>query len=152
MKNWTICKGCYNKNGRENINNSVIENEICISHQQPKFKKINNNNINSPNVPAYENHRHVFVGTSNVGKTYFMLKILEKSGNKRPIHLITRSPNQYPNYETSINNKPIDKIKGSVATFVDMLGTRNSSQIDEFFTRGKQENLDVYYISQSYFG
>ena len=32
-----------------------------------------------------------------------------------------------------------------------MLGARNSSQIDEFFTRGGHENLDVYYISQSYF-
>ena len=32
-----------------------------------------------------------------------------------------------------------------------MLGAKNSSQIDEFFTRGKHEDLDVYYISQSYF-
>ena len=33
-----------------------------------------------------------------------------------------------------------------------MLGARNSSQIDEFFTRGRHEDLDAYYISQSYFG
>ena len=33
-----------------------------------------------------------------------------------------------------------------------MLGAPNSSQIDEFFTRGRHENFDVYYISQSYFG
>ena len=33
-----------------------------------------------------------------------------------------------------------------------MLGARNSSQIDEFLTRGRHEDLDVYYISQSYFG
>ena len=32
-----------------------------------------------------------------------------------------------------------------------MLGAKNSSQIDKFFTRGKHEDLDVYYISQSYF-
>ena len=36
--------------------------------------------------------------------------------------------------------------------FDDMLGARNCSQIDEFFTRGRHENLDVYYISQSFFG
>ena len=30
-----------------------------------------------------------------------------------------------------------------------MLGAKNSSQIDEFFTRGRHEDLDVYYISQS---
>ena len=28
---------------------------------------------------------------------------------------------------------------------------KNSSQIHEFFTRGRHEDLDVYYISQSYF-
>ena len=33
-----------------------------------------------------------------------------------------------------------------------MLGATNSSQIDEFITRGRHEDLDVYYISQSYFG
>ena len=81
-----------------------------------------------------------------------MLKVLEKIGNKRPINIITRSPNQYPNYKTSVDIKPINKYKGSVVIFDDMLGAKNSSQIDEFFTRGRHENLDVYYISQSYFG
>ena len=80
-----------------------------------------------------------------------MLKILEKIGNQRPIHIITRSPNQYPNYKTSTDIKPINKYKGSVVIFDDMLWAKNSSQIDEFFTRGRHEDLDVYYISQSYF-
>ena len=80
-----------------------------------------------------------------------MLKILEKIDNQRPIHIITRSPNQYPNFKTSIEFKPINKDKDSVKTLNDMLGPRNSSQIDDFFTRGRHEDLDVYYISQSYF-
>ena len=80
-----------------------------------------------------------------------MLKVLEKIGNKRSIHIITRSPNQYPNYKTSTEVKPINKYKRSVVIFDDMLGARNCSQIDEFFTRGRHENLNVYYISQSYF-
>ena len=80
-----------------------------------------------------------------------MLKLLEKIGNKRPILIKTRSPNQYPNYRTSIEIKPINKYNGSVVIFDDMLGAKNSSQIDEFFTRGRLEDLDVYYISQSYF-
>ena len=33
-----------------------------------------------------------------------------------------------------------------------MLGARTSSQIDEFCTRGRHENLNVYYISQRYCG
>ena len=80
-----------------------------------------------------------------------MLKVLEKIDNQRPIHIITRSPNQYPNYKTNNEIKPINKYKGSVVIFDDMLGAKNSSQIDEFFTRGRHEDLDVYYISQSYF-
>ena len=81
-----------------------------------------------------------------------MLAILEKIGNQKPIHITTRSPNQYPNYKTSNEIKPINKYKGSVVIFDDMLGARNSLQIDESFTRGRHENLDVYYFSQSCFG
>ena len=39
--------------------------------------------------------------------------------------------------------KPIDKYRRSVAIFDDMLGARNTSQIVDFFARGRQENLDV---------
>ena len=127
LKHRTICKKGHNENRREN--------------------KINNNN----NVSTFQNHACVVIGPRNVGKTYYILKILEKIGNKRPIHIITRSPNQYPNSKTSNEIKPINKYKGSVVIFDDMLGARNSSQKDEFFTRGRHEDLDVYYISQSYF-
>ena len=64
-----------------------------------------------------------------------MLKILKKIGNKRPILIKTRSPNQYPNYKTSSEIKPINKYKGSIVIFDDMLGARNSCQTDEFYTR-----------------
>ena len=132
-KDRTVCKKCYNKKKRKNeYNTSIHETKIT-------------------NVSTYENHRHVIIGPSNVGKTYYMLKVLEKIDNQRPIHIITRSPNQYPNYKTNNEIKPINKYKGSVVIFDDMLGAKNSSQIDEFFTRGRHEDLDVYYISQNYF-
>ena len=136
-KDRNICKIYYNIN-RKKYNNK-------------EKKKIGNVN-NKINDITNENHRHIIIGPSNVGKTFYMLKILEKIGNKRPIHIITRSPNQYPDYKTSNEIKPINKYKGSVVIFDDMLGAKNSSQIDEFFTRGRNEDLDVYYISQSYFG
>ena len=41
--------------------------------------------------------------------------------------------------------------KNQVFCFDDMLGARNSSLIDQRFTRGRHDDLDVYYISQSYF-
>ena len=78
-----------------------------------------------------------------------MLKILEKIDNKKPIHIITRSPNRNSNYKTGNEIKAKDKYKGSVVIFDDMFRAPNSSQIDELFTRGRLENLDVYYNSKS---
>ena len=139
-----VCKSCYKKNKRKNNNISLTPN-----YQQPNIENVNNNNNGI--VSTNENHANVVIGPRNVGKTYCMLELLEKIGNQRPIHLITRSPNQYPNYKTSTEIKPINKYKGSVVIFDDMLGAKNSSQIDEFFTRVRHEDLDVYCISQSYF-
>ena len=141
MKDRIVCKSCYNKSRRKNNK----------QNHQPKVEHVKNNNDINISAPTYENHACVVIGARNVGKTYYMLKMLEKIGNKRLIHIITRSPNQYPNYKTSTEIKPINKDKGSVVIFDDMLGAKNSSQIDEFFTRGRHEDLEVYYISQSYF-
>ena len=141
LKHRTICKKCYNENRRKN-NNTL----------PPNIENINSNNNNNDIVSKFENRSNVVIGARNVGKTYYMLKVLEKIGNKRPINIITRSPSQYLNYKTSNEIKPINKYKVSVVIFDDMLGAKNCSQIDEFFTRGKHEDLDVYYISQSYFG
>ena len=145
-KDRSVCKSCYNISKRKNNNVTLPANKINTSYQQPNVENVNKKDSN------FENHRHVIIGPSNVGKTYYMLKVLEKIGNQRPIHIITRSPNQYPNYKTSNEIKPINKYKGSIVIFDDMLGAKNCSQIDVFFTRGRHEDLDVYYISQSYFG
>ena len=147
-KDRNICGNCYNLNRKKyTINDKKRKTDDSVKNiEKPKTINVNNN------VSTYEKLRHVTIGPSNVGKTYYMLKILEKIGNKRPIHIITRSPNQYPNYKTSNEIKPINKYKGSVVIFDDMLGAQNSSQIDEFFTRGRHEDLDVYCTSQSNFG
>ena len=131
--NWYIInrKKSNNKEKKPQIDNN--DNKIIL----PEKQKHNNN---TPNISTYENHRHVVIGPSNAGKTYYMLKILEKIGNKRLIHIITRSPNQYPNYKTSNEIKPINKYKGSIGIFDDMLGAKNSSQIDEFL---REEDMKI---------
>ena len=144
-KDRTVCKTCYNKNKRKNNNNTLPPNKNITSYQQPNIENVNNK------FSTYEKHRHVVIGPSTVSKTYYMLKKFERIGNKRPIHIITRSPNKYRNYKTSNENKPISKYKRSTVKFDDRLGAGNCSQIEEFFTRGRHEGLDVYYISQSYF-
>ena len=148
-KDRNICKICYNIN-RKKYNNKEKNRKYDDSVNNLEKPKIGNGN-NKINDLTNENHACVIIGPRNVGKTYYMLKVLEKIGNKRPIHIITRSPNQYLNYKTSTDIKPKNKYNGSVVTFDDILGAKNSSQIDEFFKRGRHEDLDVYYISQSYF-
>ena len=135
-------KNCYNKNRRKDNNTTIIQN------QQTKIDKINKNINNNPNVSTYENHAYVVIGPRNVGKIYYLLKMLEKIGTKRPIYIITRSPNQYPNYKRSNEIKPITKYKGSIVIFDHMLGARNRSQINEFYTRGKHEDLGVFYVNR----
>ena len=77
-KERTVCKSCYNRNKRKNNDNDSLI-------QPSKIDNVNNKN----NVPKYENHAYVVIGPKNVGKTYYMLKVLEKIGNRRPIHIIT---------------------------------------------------------------
>ena len=73
LKHRTICKKCHNENRRKNNNNTLTENEIDTTPQQPKIDKINNNNVSN-----FEKHACVVIGPRNVGKTYYMLKVLEK--------------------------------------------------------------------------
>ena len=100
-----------------------------IQNQQPKIENVNNNknNDNNPNASTYESNAFVFIGPGNVGKTSYMLKVVERIGNRRPIHMITRYTNPYPIYKTSNEIKPINKYRGSIVIFDDMLGARNSS-------------------------
>ena len=87
----TVCKTCYNRNKRKNNNITLPPIKLNTSCHQPNIENVNNN------VSTYESHRHVVIGPSNVGKTYYMLKVTKEIGNQRAIHIITRSPNQYSN-------------------------------------------------------
>ena len=86
-KDRNICKICYNINRKKNINNEKkrkCDDSVNII-EKPKIDNVNN----KINVSKYENHAYVVIGPRNVGKIYYMLKILEKIGYKRPIHIIT---------------------------------------------------------------
>ena len=119
-KDRNLCKNCYDINRKKyTIKEKKRKTDDSVRNiEKPKIDKVNNN------VSTYENHRHVIIGPSSVGKTYYMLKLLEKINKKRPIHIKTRSPNQGPNYKTSSEVKPINKYKGSVVIFDDMLGLK----------------------------
>ena len=65
-KNRTVCKSCYNKEKRKNNNNTSIQNEITVSHQQ---SKIDNDN-------ARNNKKILTIWFSKCGKTYLMSYVL----------------------------------------------------------------------------
>ena len=47
--------------------------------------------------------------------------------------------------------EPLEKYENSTVVFDDMLLSKQKSNIDLFFNRGRHSKFDVYYISQSYF-
>ena len=109
-KDRTVCKDCYNKKKRKN---NLIQNEITISHQQPKLE--NGNIIN--------NNRTLLVGPSFSGKTYLMLKTLSRMPD-RDIYIITKSPpEQYTNSKIKIKEisdeiKPLNEYEhGIIVSF-----------------------------------
>ena len=132
-KDRTVCKDCYNKKKRKN---NVI--------QQLKIENDNNNN------------RTLLVGPSFSGKTYLMLKILSRIP-RRDIYIITKSPpEQYTDSKIKIKGigdkiKPLNEDENCIIVFDDILGSSNSRFIDQFFIRGRHNNLDIYYLSLSYF-
>ena len=141
-KDRTVCRECYNKKKRKN---SLLQNEITISHQ-PKIENGNNNN----------NNRTLLVGPGLSGKTYSMLKILSRISDRNN-YIITKSPQeQYTNSKIKIKEisdeiKPLNDYENGIIVFDDILGSSNSRFIDQFFIRGRHNNLDIYYLSQSYF-
>ena len=139
-KDRTVCRDCYNKKKRKN---NLIQNEITTSHQQTKIENNNNN-------------RTLLVGPSCSGKTYLMLKILSRMLD-RDVYIITKSPpEQYTNTKIKIKEisdeiKPLNEYENGIIVFDDILGSTNSRFIDQFFIRGRHNNLDNYFLSQSYF-
>ena len=114
-------------------------------------------NVNTPQKSKFENNnRALSVGPSFSGKTYLMLKILSRISD-RDIYIITKSPpHQYTNSKIKIKEitdeiKPLNEYENGIIVFDDVLGSSNSRFIDQFLIRGRHNNLDIYYLSQSYF-
>ena len=137
-KDRTVCKDCYNKKKRKN--------KITISHRQPIIENGNNNN----------NSRTLLVGPSFSGKTHLMLEIFSRIPNRDIYKIIKSPPEQYSNCKIRIKEisdeiKPLTEYENGIIVFDDILGSSNSRFIDQFFIRGRHNNLDTFYLSQSFF-
>ena len=98
-----------------------------------------------------KNNRTLIIGFSNCGKTYLINYILFRKHD--PVFIITKSLNQYPNIkaQTSHEIQPLNEYENSTVGFDDRLLSKQESNNNLFFTLGRHDNIDMYYISRSYF-
>ena len=87
---------------------------------------------------------------SNCATTYLMNHNLHQK--QEPFAIITKSLNQNPNIKAEKSDKiePLENLKISIFVFDGKLLSKQESNIDLFFTQGRNQNTDIYYMSQNY--
>ena len=149
-KDKNLCKNCYNINRKQYDNNAFSENDNI----KKKIKVVNSVN-NKKKLKVVDsmnnNNRTLIIGFSNCGKNYPLNHILHQK--QEPIFIITKLLNQYPNSkaQTSDEIETLEYYKNSTVVFDDMLLSKQESNIDLIFTRGRHNVIDIYYISRKYF-
>ena len=152
-----------NDDDNENHNKNQIDNNQIDDDDENQKNQIddNNNQTDTATLALHNNcNRTLIVGPSFCGKTHLVLnklQLIRLDDNTRKIHIITRSPEQYSNIEIEqvkveedLEDKSIQDFQICCVAFHDMLDT-SQKLLDPFFTRGRHIDLDVYYLSQSYF-
>ena len=155
---------------RCNLNHDNTNNEI-INHNENHDNNNYTNNIitnddtdNNDKIMFTEGqqscNRTLIVGPSFCGKTHLLLnklQLIRLDNPEQKICIITRSPEQYNkieredvSVEEDLGDKSIQDFQNCCVVFDDMLDS-NQKLTDPFFTRGRHNDLDVYYLSQSYF-
>ena len=152
----------------ENIININNENNTegasrIINNTDENILKNNDDENNND-----ENNRTLIVGPSFCGKTHLLwnkLQLIRLDNPEQQLKIITRSPEQHEkiqlehtqaellrciSVEDDLEERTIQDFQNCCVVFDDMLDS-NQNLIDPFFTRGRHNVLDVYYLSQSYF-
>ena len=148
----------------------ALRNEIINHNENHDNNNYTNNIITNDDTDNNDNimftggqqscNRTLIVGPSFCGKTHLLLNKLQLISLDNPeqkICIFTRSPEQNNkieiedvSVEEDLGDKSIQDFQNCCVVFDDMLDS-NQKLIDPFFTRGRHNDLDVYYLSQSYF-
>ena len=153
------CKDCLNKKFKFDFCGKFFTKKWLKTHIEREHhqNETNSNVIKKPIIDNVDNNNGtLLVGPSFSGKTYLMLKILSRIPN-RDVYIITKSPPvQYSNSKIKIKEisdeiKPLNEYENGIIVFDEILGSSNSRDIDQYFIRARHNNLDIYYLSQSYF-
>ena len=153
------CKDCLNKKFKCELCGKIFSKKWLTTHieREHNHNESNSNVSEKTNIDNINNNnRTLLVGPSFLGKTYLMLQILSRISD-RDIYIINKSPpEKYTNSKIKIKEindeiKPLNEYESGIIVFDDILGSSNSRFIDQFFIRGRHNNLDICYFSQSYF-
>ena len=150
-------------------NNNYTNNEIINHNENYDNNNYTNNIITNDNNDNIDNNcnRTLIVGPSFCGKTHLLLnklQLIRLYDKEKQIHIITRYPGQYSeaalrhtnteiediSVDEDLEDRTIQDFQNCCVVFDELLDT-SQKLIDPFFTRGRQNDLDVYYLSQSYF-
>ena len=139
------------------------EPPVFAGGDSPKaaYNNKNDNNDNNNDNDILLNKRTLIVGPSFCGKTYLLLnklKLIRLCDSEKQIKILTRSTNQYSDPQNfEIEDLEIEKDVGDMEDYqnccvvFDGMLDSNQKLIEPFFSRGRHNDLDVYYLSQSYF-
>ena len=150
-------------------NNNYTNNETINHNENYDSNNYTNNIITNDNNDNIDNNcnRTLIVGPSFCGKTHLLLnklQLIRLYDKEKQIHIITRSPGHYSeaalwntntelediSVDEDLEDRTIQDFQNCCVVFDDMLDT-SQKLTDPFFTRGRHNDLDVYYLSQSYF-
>ena len=94
----------------------------------------------------------IICGHSGSAKTYLMNHILNKL-NPDDVYIICRSKGQYPDKYVNQSTEllPLEDYQNKTVFFDDMLCSKKTGEIDQFFTRSRHQNIIIIYISQSWY-
>ena len=153
-----LCQKCIEKtsltNRRKRYHISVVESkDNDIDNDNTVDNDIDNNDITRNDINDNNVNRLLIVGVGNSGKTDLVMNKNLSSEcviPDRQIKFLTRSPNQYPDYETSDEISSIVEYKGCIVFFDDVLDHKQNETYP-FFTQSRHERIDVYYLSQRCF-
>ena len=86
-----------------------------------------------------------------------MLKTPSRIPTDRDIYIITKSPpEEYSNSKIKIKEigeeiKLLSEYENAIHVFDDILGSSKSKYTDQFYIRDRHNNVNIHYLSQSYF-
>ena len=145
-------------NNTESVSRLINHNDE--SHENNNIKNNDENNNDENNTGGQQScNRTLIFGPSFCGKTHLLinkLQLIRLYDKEKEIHIITRSPNQYEDFELedtegalrivieeNLEDKSIQDFQNCCVVFDDMLDS-NQKLIDPFFTRGRHNDLDVF--------